>query len=238
MFPRKDARLSCSVSCLLALLMPVTLGTPAIAQTAPAKPAAKPVKTAAKGTDKAADKGVPNALQGFSQNRDKPVNIEADSLEVREKDKQAIFSGSVKVVQGDTTLKARSLIVHYEEAAKDGKKPAQNTMPAAQPGPGGSRQISKLQAKGGVIVLQKEQTVTGNEALFDMKTNTVMLTGNVVLTQGQNILRGERLTVDLNSGVSRVEAGSSAGGRVQGLFLPSSADPKKSDSGKPATKAN
>lgn len=196
--------------------------------------APKPAKT--KPADKAGDKGVPNALQGFSQNRDKPVNIEADSLEVREKDKQATFTGAVKVVQGDTTLKSRTLIVFYEEAAKDGKKPAQNTMPAAQPGPGGSRQISKLQAKGGVTVLQKDQTVTGGEALFDMKTNTVTLTGNVVLTQGENILRGDRLTVDLNSGVSRVEAGKSGGGRVQGLFLPSSADQKKPE--KPAAKTN
>ena len=61
-----------------------------------------------------------------------------------------------------------------------------------------------------------------------MKTNTVTLTGNVVMTQGQNVLRGERLMVDLTSGVSRVESGKNGQGRVQGLFLPGSGglDPK------------
>jgi lipopolysaccharide export system protein LptA len=59
-----------------------------------------------------------------------------------------------------------------------------------------------------------------------MKTNTVTLTGNVVMTQGQNVLRGDRLVVDLTSGVSRVESGKNGTGRVQGLFLPGSAGPE------------
>ncbi len=42
-------------------------------------------------------KGPPNALQGFSQNRDQPVHIEAATLEVRDKDKMATFSGDVRV---------------------------------------------------------------------------------------------------------------------------------------------
>ena len=52
-----------------------------------------------------------------------------------------------------------------------------------------------------MVVTQKDQTATGDLGLFDMKTNTVTLTGNVVMTQGQNVLRGERLVVDLTSGV-------------------------------------
>lgn len=51
--------------------------------------------------------GVPNAMQGFSQNRDKPIQIDAASLEMRDKDKAATFSGNVKVVQGDTPMLAR-----------------------------------------------------------------------------------------------------------------------------------
>ena len=72
------------------------------------------------------------------------------------------------------------------------------------------------------MVTQKEQTATGEIGIFDMKTNTVTLTGNVVMTQGQNVLRGDRLVVDLTSGVSRVESGKNGHGRVQGLFLPAS----------------
>jgi lipopolysaccharide export system protein LptA len=162
-------------------------------------------------------KGPPNALQGFSQNHDQPVHIEAATLEVRDKDKVATFSGDVKVKQGDTGLRCKSLVVFYEGNDADGK-----TLQAASPGPGGQQRIKRLEARGGVVVTQKEQTATGETGIFDMKTNTVTLNGNVVMTQGQNVLRGDRLVVDLTSGVSRVESGKNGQGRVQGLFQPGS----------------
>jgi len=155
----------------------------------------------------------PNALQGFQQNRNQPVQIEAATLEVRDKDKVATFAGNVKVVQGDTVMHCKSLVVFYEQQNKDGQ-PAQDagqTMKAAAPGPGGSSQINRLEARGGVTVNQKDQTATGETALFDMKTNTVTLQGNVVVSQGPNVMRGERLVVDLTTGVSRVDAGKSSG---------------------------
>src|SRR3954451_18709428 len=58
--------------------------------------------------------GVPNAMQGFSQNRDQPIQIEAASLEMRDKKKEATFSGNVKVVQGDTTMTSKTLVVFYD----------------------------------------------------------------------------------------------------------------------------
>jgi lipopolysaccharide export system protein LptA len=57
--------------------------------------------------------------------------------------------------------------------------------------------------------------VTGETAIFDTKSNQVTMQGGVVLTQGQNVLRGDRLVVDMTTGVSRIESDS---GRVQGLF--------------------
>jgi lipopolysaccharide export system protein LptA len=156
--------------------------------------------------------GPPNALQGFSQNRDQPVHIEAATLEVRDKQKQATFSGDVRVKQGDTGLRCKSLVVFYEQSGEPGEP--SKTLQAASPGPGGEQRIKRLEARGSVVVTQKDQTATGELGIFDMKSNTVPLTGNpVVMTQGQNVLRGGKLVVDLTSGVSRVE-----GGRVQGLF--------------------
>ena len=61
--------------------------------------------------------GTPNAMQGFSQNRDKPIQIDAGSLEVRDKDKAATFKDNVKVVQGDTTMRCKTLVVYYEGGA-------------------------------------------------------------------------------------------------------------------------
>jgi lipopolysaccharide export system protein LptA len=166
--------------------------------------------------------GVPNAMQGFSQNRDEPIRIEAGSLEMRDKKKEATFSDNVKVMQGDTTMTSKSLVVFYDSAPAPAAAPAANSKAAksapirsATPGPGGSSSIRRLEARGSVVVTQKEQVVTGETAVFDTKTNLVTMLGGVVLTQGKNVLRGDRLMVDMTTGVSRVESDS---GRVQGLF--------------------
>lgn len=170
-----------------------------------------------------ASQGPPNALQGFSQNRDQPVHIEAATLEVRDKQKQATFSGDVRVKQGDTGLRCKSLVVFYEQSGEP--TDSGKTLQAASPGPGGEQRIKRLEARGGVVVTQKDQTATGELGIFDMKTNTVTLTGNpVIMTQGQNVLRGGKLVVDLTSGVSRVEAGKSGQG-VQMLVQPGAAAP-------------
>ena len=96
-------------------------------------------------------------------------------------------------------------------------------MQSATPGPGGASSIKRLEAKGNVVVTQKDQVVTGDTAVFDTKTNLITMLGGggsgVVLTQGKNVLRGDRLLVDMTTGVSRVESDS---GRVQGLFQSSS----------------
>ena len=167
--------------------------------------------------------GPPNALQGFSQNRDQPVHIEAATLEVRDKQKQATFSGDVRVKQGDTGLRCKSLVVFYEQSGES--TDSSKTLQAANPGPSGEQRIKRLEARGSVVVTQKDQTATGELGIFDMKTNTVTLTGNpVIMTQGQNVLRGGKLVVDLTSGVSRVEAGKSGQG-VQMLVQPGAAAP-------------
>jgi lipopolysaccharide export system protein LptA len=180
--------------------------------------------------------GVPNAMQGFSQNHDQPIQIEAASLEMRDKKKEATFSGNVKVVQGDTTMTSKVLVVFYESSgqgtapaapapgantkAATKSAPAQSApMQSSTPGPGGASSIKRLEAKGNVVVTQKDQVVTGDTAVFDTKTNLITMLGGgggaVVLTQGKNVLRGDRLLVDMTTGVSRVESDS---GRVQGLF--------------------
>jgi lipopolysaccharide export system protein LptA len=62
-------------------------------------------------------------------------------------------------------------------------------------------------------VVQKDQNATGDAATFNMRENTVTLVGNVVVTRGADVLRGQRLVVDLTSGVSKMDQG-----RVEGLF--------------------
>jgi lipopolysaccharide export system protein LptA len=180
---------------------------------------------------------VPNAMQGFAQNRDQPIQIEAASLEMRDKKKEATFAGNVKVVQGDTTMTSKTLVVFYEskdqgqgQAQAQGQQPQPTNakatktaaaapsapMQSASPGPGGSSSIKRLEARGNVVVTQKDQVVTGETAVFDTKSNLITMVGGVVLTQCKNVLRGDRLFVDMTTGVSRVESDS---GKVQGLFI-------------------
>ena len=168
--------------------------------------------------------GVPNAMQGFSQNRDQPIQIEAASLEMRDKKKEAVFSGNVKVVQGDTTMTSKSLVVFYDSGGgSDAPQPAapkaskSGAMQSATPGPGGSSSIRRLEAKGSVVVTQKDQVVTGETAIFDTRANLITMTGGasgVVLTQCKNVLKGDRLKVDMTTGVSRVESDT----KVTGMF--------------------
>src|SRR4029077_16141350 len=103
------------------------------------------------------NQGPPNALQGFSQNRDQPVKIKAASLEVREKDKQATFSGDVHVVQGDTEMRCRTLTVFYDEEDSGNRG-----MKGADSNPGGGKQIRRIEARGHVSVTQKDQNATGD----------------------------------------------------------------------------
>ena len=159
------------------------------------------------------NQGPPNALQGFSQNRDEPVKIRAASLEVREKDKMATFTGDVYVLQGDTEMRCRLLTVFYDEEPGAPGASGAPGIKAAEPGPGGERQIRRIEAKGNVVVVQKDQNAAGDAATFNMRENTVTLVGNVVVTRGADVLRGQRLVVDLTSGVSRMDQG-----RVEGLF--------------------
>ena len=173
-------------------------------------------KNAAQQPQPQKNQGPPNALQGFSQNRDEPVRIRAASLEVREKDKMATFTGDVHVLQGDTEMRCKTLVVFYEEETTP--QPSQQAsaarpVKAAEPGPGGDRQIRRIEAKGNVVVVQKDQNAAGDAATFNMRENTVTLVGNVVVTRGADVLRGQRLVVDLTSGVSRMDQG-----RVEGLF--------------------
>jgi len=158
---------------------------------------------------KAQNQGPPNALQGFSQNRNEPVKIQAASLEVRDKDRMATFTGDVHVVQGDTEMRCKALVVFYDEDP--------NAKGAKSSDAG--KQIRKIEAKGGVTVTQKEQNAYGDSGIFDMGANTVTLIGNVIVTRGTDVIRGQRLLVNLETGVTKFDGT----GRVEALINPSSA---------------
>jgi lipopolysaccharide export system protein LptA len=176
--------------------------------------------------------GPPNALQGFSQNRNQPIKINAESLHVQDKDKMATFSGDVRLLQGDVRMNSSTLVVFYDDQPpppQPGPAPSKGGKPAAtaQITPQQNQQIKRVEAKGGVTVQQKDQTATGKTGIFDMRANTVEMTGNVVITRGPNILKGDNLTVNMNTGDSTLTCGKGHEKcKVVGLFTPGSMKPE------------
>jgi lipopolysaccharide export system protein LptA len=137
----------------------------------------------------------PNALQGFSQNRERPMQIDSDTQEARTKDNVTTFSGKVHVTQGDMDMRCQSLVVFYEDDSSKG-----SGIRTGEPGPRGNSEIRRLEARGGVVIVQKDHTARGDRAAFEIHENTITLAGNVVLSQEKNVLRGERLVVDMITG--------------------------------------
>ena len=138
-----------------------------------------------------------NALQGFSQNRDQPVKIQAASLEVRDKDKVAMFTGDVHLLQGDTEMRCKSLTVHYDEDSA-GKKPE-----GGRSRPGRSAANQRIEAKGGVTVVQKDQNARGERHLRHAREYR-----HPDRQRHRDPRRGRgagpRLAVDLTSGTSKI----------------------------------
>jgi len=171
------------------------------------------------------------AKPGQFENKDAPVQIEAATLEVHDKSKTATFSGNVQVVQGDTTMRCRSLVVFYGQEVGIGESGGEATTGTAAKsslgGTKGAQNIRRIEARGGVTVLTKDQSASGDLGIYDLKTKTITLSGNVVVSQGQNVIHGERVVVDTETGNARVESGGSgagasagSGGRVRALIQP------------------
>lgn len=150
-------------------------------------------------------------MTGLKLDGDKPIQIESDRLEVRESEGVAIFSGNVAVVQGPTLLRSGKMTVYYD---KDGGSATT-----------GSANIERLLVEGKVYVRSDNQVATGDQGSFDMRTEVLVLSGNeVVLSEGDNIIKGCKLTVQMATGLANVEGCKSDGGtgRVQMLLKPGS----------------
>ena len=161
-----------------------------------------------------------------------PVELNADNLEMRDKEGVAIFSGNVSVVQGDRILRTSKLIVHYAKAPEEGKKDKtgegkdketdvnQNASakPAAAGAGGlGSTGVEKMEASGKVYIKTATQVATGDEGVFDGKSKLMVLTGKrVILADGDNVATGCKLTAHMDTGKAFLESCKSSGqnGRV------------------------
>jgi lipopolysaccharide export system protein LptA len=79
---------------------------------------------------------------------------------------------------------------------------------------------SRIEATGDVYFVTPTQTIRGDRALYDTADGTIVVTGDVILTQGENVMTGSRLTYNVRSETARIEGGQN--GRVRGVFYPDS----------------
>lgn len=207
--PRRQAR--CAVVVAFALLA-VACGGGAEAQqkAQPAKPQPAAVQATAP-----AGQGSPGGGSG------KPIEIVSDRLTVDQNSQIATFSGNVDAVQGTMTLRSDVLRVYYTKT-EEGREGGQQ-----QPAGGSEQSIRRIEAEGNVLVSTPRETAQGDSGTYDPNTRKVVLEGNVVLTRGQNVVRGTRLDSDLATGISTVTAGPATaaapgkrGQRVRALFVP------------------
>lgn len=137
---------------------------------------------------------------GFKHDRSAPIEITSNALEVHQSENLAIFSGDVVAGQGTLRLTSNQLDVYYtqQEGSQD-------------PGTG---DIRNMQAHGNVFISNGKETAQGEKAEYDVEAGTITMTGSVVLTQGQNVISGQRLVIHVDEGQGRME------GRVKSIFAP------------------
>jgi lipopolysaccharide export system protein LptA len=158
----------------------------------------------------AAQDAQPAATNGSS---DEPIEISSDRLVLEQNQQIATFTGNVDAVQGDTTLRSDQLRVFY---TSDEERQAS----------GSQQSVKRLEADGNVIITQPGETAEGDSGVYDLVAGKMVLIGNVVLTQGKSVIKGDRLDVDRNTGVSVVTAdkavasGAKREQRVRALFVP------------------
>jgi lipopolysaccharide export system protein LptA len=155
----------------------------------------------------------PAAAQ-LSQNSDAPVDITADALEVVNNQCLSIWSGSAEALQDRTRLRADVLKTFSK------KGPAR---PGAQ-GSANCGALSRMEATGNVYYVTAQQRVRGDAAVYDVDADTIVITGDVVAVQGQNVLRGQRLTINATTGNAQMQSnakGRGANARPRAVIYPS-----------------
>ena len=167
-----------------------------------------------------------------------------DSLEYWELKRMAVLRGDAVAVQETKTLKGDVLTAHFKDKSAPGAKPAPK--PAASPttapqptakgggksGGDGGLELQRADAYGHVVLLTATETVTGDRGDYNVETGIATVSGSVkIIREGGNQLDGGWAHVNLNTGVSKLFAGTpgsdDTGKRVQGLFIPQ----KKGDKG-------
>jgi len=150
-----------------------------------------------KGTGKKEDK-TPDLGSGFGLKASRaPIDINSDTVEADQKQNVVSFKGNVVAKQEDITIYTNTLTVYYNPDTK---------------------KMKEIVAAGNVKVVQLDRRATSQKAIFYQEENKVVLEGDAVLREGDNVIRGERVTYYIDEQRSVVEG--KKGGRVSTTITP------------------
>ena len=154
----------------------------------------------------------PAAAQAPSNSK-APVDVVADTLDTTTSTCEAIYRGNAEALQDTARLRADVLKIYAKPTpAKSGT------------GSGGCGDMERMEADGNVFYVTPQQKVRANHAVYVAGSTTITMTGDVIAVQGQNVLRGDRMVFNTDTGQGHVEGSSKGRGakdRPRGVFYPS-----------------
>ncbi|MFZ5963129.1 lipopolysaccharide transport periplasmic protein LptA [Thalassococcus sp. BH17M4-6] len=121
---------------------------------------------------------------GMQQDTSAPIEVSADSLSVNQSDGTALYTGNVVIGQGEMRLSAPRVLVVYASSAN---------------------RIERLEATGGVTLVNGDEAAEAESADYNVNRGTVVMKGNVLVTQGQNALTSNQMTVNLETGTAQMD---------------------------------
>ena len=138
---------------------------------------------------------------------DAPVVIQGDRFDGYQADGRGVWVGNVRATQGESLLTTDKLITVCPPAA-----PAQNGAD------GSCEEIRQLIAENNVLYTAPNLKIRGDRAEYDYPTDTITITGDVILTRGDEaVMRGNKVVYQVSAGQANVTANT---GRVTGIFTP------------------
>jgi len=129
-----------------------------------------------------------------------PVDIIADEMQWNDDKKIAYAIGNAEATQGEKKISANKLIVHLDQAENN-------------------NEIILIEAEGNVIFTNKKEVATGKIAKYDFIKNNIIIEDTVTLKRDDNIMKGELLVMDLNTGISQITSDNDSS-KVKMRFLP------------------
>ncbi|HVY33500.1 MAG TPA: LptA/OstA family protein [Caulobacteraceae bacterium] len=151
-----------------------------------------------------------------------PIDVTADQLEMIDAQHLAIWRGNVEALQNGNRLVSDVLNVYFSGKSAAGSAPAAPAAPASAGGVGADwGDVERLVAEGHVFYVSQDQTARGEHAVYEAAPDMITMTGDVVLVQGKNVTKGDKLVIDVKTNhavLTSTAQGRNHPDRVRGVF--------------------